>query len=180
MIFRRSWSWNYLFFHFFFVLNGMQIINVYNQEYESSAAFWPDVHGRIIAALMISQLLLMGLLSTKEAATSTPFLLALPVLTIGFHMYCKGRYEPAFIRYPLQVRRKTFLPFLTNHHGRFAHENEYPLWFWKPIFSEDHRPYFVACWNKYQTFARNDNTPFFFPRNPSLQPNRLYRTKLTL
>ncbi|KVH96737.1 protein of unknown function DUF221 [Cynara cardunculus var. scolymus] len=78
------------------------IINVYNQEYESSAAFWPDVHGRIIAALMISQLLLMGLLSTKEAATSTPFLLALPILTIGFHMYCKGRYEPAFIRYPLQ------------------------------------------------------------------------------
>lgn len=81
----------------------MQIINVYNQEYESSAAFWPDVHGRVVAALIISQLLLMGLLSTKEAASSTPFLLALPIMTIGFHMYCKGRFEPAFIRYPLQV-----------------------------------------------------------------------------
>ncbi|MFS8022645.1 putative calcium-dependent channel, 7TM region phosphate [Helianthus anomalus] len=29
-------------------------INVYNQEYESSAAFWRDVHGRIVAALIIS------------------------------------------------------------------------------------------------------------------------------
>ncbi len=81
----------------------MQIINVYNQEYESAAAFWPDVHGRIITALVISQVLLMGLLSTKEAASSTPFLVALPVLTIWFHKFYKGRYEPAFIRYPLQV-----------------------------------------------------------------------------
>lgn len=82
----------------------MQIINVYNQEYESAAAFWPDVHGRIIAALIVSQLLLMGLLSTKEASQSTPLLITLPVLTIWFHRFCKGRYEPAFVRHPLQVR----------------------------------------------------------------------------
>nr|XP_043623297.1 calcium permeable stress-gated cation channel 1-like [Erigeron canadensis] len=91
-----------VFFALAYVVYRHQIINVYNQEYESSAAFWPDVHGRVIAALIISQLLLMGLLSTKAAASSTPFLLALPVMTIGFHMYCKGRFEPAFIRYPLQ------------------------------------------------------------------------------
>lgn len=82
---------------------SLQIINVYNQEYESAAAFWPDVHGRVISALVISQLLLMGLLSTKEAALTTPFLIALPVLTIWFHRYCKGRYEPAFVKFPLQV-----------------------------------------------------------------------------
>lgn len=45
----------------------------------------------------------MGLLSTKEAAQSTPLLIALPVLTIWFHIFCKGRYEPAFVKYPLQV-----------------------------------------------------------------------------
>ncbi|KAH0933515.1 hypothetical protein HID58_010632 [Brassica napus] len=78
------------------------IINVYNQEYESAAAFWPDVHGRIITALVISQLLLMGLLVTKRAALAAPFIIALPVITIGFHRFCKGRYEPAFVRYPLQ------------------------------------------------------------------------------
>ncbi|KAF5943594.1 hypothetical protein HYC85_017671 [Camellia sinensis] len=91
-----------IFFSLAYVVFRHQIINVYNQQYESAAAFWPDVHGRVIAALVISQLLLMGLLSTKEAAQSTPFLIALPVLTIWFYRFCKGRYEPAFIRYPLQ------------------------------------------------------------------------------
>ncbi|WOH11478.1 hypothetical protein DCAR_0830965 [Daucus carota subsp. sativus] len=91
-----------VFFALAYVVFRHQIINVYNQEYESAAAFWPDVHGRVISALVISQLLLMGLLSTKEAALTTPFLLALPVLTIWFHRYCKGRYEPAFVKFPLQ------------------------------------------------------------------------------
>lgn len=83
----------------------MQIINVYNQEYESAASFWPDVHGRIITALVFSQLVLMGLMSTKGNAQSTPLLIVLLVLTIWFHFFCKGRYEPAFVRNPLQVRR---------------------------------------------------------------------------
>ncbi|WVY89584.1 hypothetical protein V8G54_035098 [Vigna mungo] len=91
-----------VFFGLAYVVYRHQIINVYNQEYESAAAFWPDIHGRIIFALVISQLLLMGLLSTKEAANSTPLLITLPVLTIAFHLYCKGRYEPAFIKHPLQ------------------------------------------------------------------------------
>ncbi|KAG4192887.1 hypothetical protein ERO13_A07G186100v2 [Gossypium hirsutum] len=91
-----------VFFALAFVVFRHQIINVYNQEYESAAAYWPDVHLRIIVALIISQLLLMGLLSTKEAASSTPLLITLPVLTIWFHRFCKGRYEPAFVRNPLQ------------------------------------------------------------------------------
>ncbi|KAL8144676.1 CSC1-like protein At3g21620 [Apium graveolens] len=91
-----------VFFGLAFLVHRHQIINVYNQEYESAAAFWPDVHRRIIVALIVSQLLLLGLLSTKEAAQSTPLLIALPVLTICFHIFCKGRYEPAFLRYPLQ------------------------------------------------------------------------------
>ncbi|OVA03422.1 protein of unknown function DUF221 [Macleaya cordata] len=91
-----------VFFALAYVVFRHQIINVYNQEYESGASFWPDVHGRIITALVISQLLLMGLLSTKKAAQSTPFLIVLPVLTIWFHRFCKNRFEPAFKRYPLQ------------------------------------------------------------------------------
>lgn len=91
-----------IFFGLAYVVFRHQIINVYKQEYESAAAFWPDVHGRIITALVFSQVVLLGLLSTKEAAQSTPFLIALPVLTIWFHLYCKGRYRPAFVRYPLQ------------------------------------------------------------------------------
>uniref|UniRef100_A0A1D1YAY3 Putative membrane protein C2G11.09 n=1 Tax=Anthurium amnicola TaxID=1678845 RepID=A0A1D1YAY3_9ARAE len=95
-----------IFFGLAYVVYRHQIINVYNQEYESGAAFWPDVHGRIITALIISQSLLMGLLSTKHAAQSTPLLIALPVLTIWFHKYCKNRYEPAFVKYPLEEAMK--------------------------------------------------------------------------
>lgn len=79
-----------------------KIINVYNQQYESGASFWPDVHGRLIVAMIVSQLLLMGLMSTQRAPQST-LLLGLPVITICFHSFCKGRFEPAFVKLPLQV-----------------------------------------------------------------------------
>lgn len=91
-----------IFFAFAYFVYRHQIINVYNQEYESVAAFWPHVHCRIIASLLISQLLLLGLLSTKKAANSTPLLIVLPVFTIWFHRYCKSRFEPAFRKYPLE------------------------------------------------------------------------------
>lgn len=95
------------------ILMLFQVINVYNQEYESAAAFWPDVHGRIIMALVISQVLLMGLLTTKQAAQSTPFLIVLPILTIYFHWFCKGLYEPAFVRYPLEVCQVLALQYIS-------------------------------------------------------------------
>ncbi|KAG2598199.1 hypothetical protein PVAP13_5KG067200 [Panicum virgatum] len=95
-----------IFFGFAYVVYRHQIINVYNQEYESAAAFWPSVHGRIITALIISQFLLLGLLSTKGAGQSTPVLLVLPVVTFYFHKYCKNRYEPTFVKCPLQEAMK--------------------------------------------------------------------------
>ncbi|KAI3418534.1 uncharacterized protein J3R85_013741 [Psidium guajava] len=91
-----------VFFAFAYLVYRHQIINVYNQRYESAAAFWPHVHSRIIAGLLISQLLLLGLLSTKKAAHSTPLLVILPILTLSFHKYCKHRFEPAFRKYPLE------------------------------------------------------------------------------
>lgn len=105
-----SWFCNFPLTITLFRLYGIfvliQIINVYNQQYESAAAFWPHVHSRIIASLLISQLLLLGLLSTKKAANSTPLLVALPILTLTFHKYCKNRFEPAFRKYPLEVSSK--------------------------------------------------------------------------
>uniref|UniRef100_A0A0D9XMX9 CSC1/OSCA1-like 7TM region domain-containing protein n=1 Tax=Leersia perrieri TaxID=77586 RepID=A0A0D9XMX9_9ORYZ len=91
-----------IFFAFAFLVYRHQIINVYNQEYESAAAFWPQVHSRIIASLLISHVTLFGLMSTMKAAYSTPLLIFLPLLTIWFHYYCKSRFEPAFRKYPLE------------------------------------------------------------------------------
>lgn len=91
-----------VFFAFAYLVYRHQIINVYNQEYESAAAFWPQVHSRIIASLLISHVTLFGLLSTMKAAYSTPLLIFLPMLTLWFHKYCKSRFEPAFRKYPLE------------------------------------------------------------------------------
>lgn len=91
-----------IYFAFAYLVYRHQVINVYNQEYESGGAFWPHLHTRIIACLVIQQISLMGLLGTQNAKISTPVLLLLPVLTIAFHIYCKNRFEPAFRRYPLE------------------------------------------------------------------------------
>ncbi|PPR89081.1 hypothetical protein GOBAR_AA31597 [Gossypium barbadense] len=91
-----------IFLAFAYVVFRNQVINVYDPKYESAAAFWPDVHKRMVIGLFISQLLLLGLLSTKKIGRNYFALLPLPVLTIWFFMYCKGRFESAFVRFPLQ------------------------------------------------------------------------------
>lgn len=110
-----------IFFGFAYLVYRHQVINVYNQQYESGGAFWPHIHGRIIGSLLISQLLLMGLLSTKKAAKSTPLLIALPILTIAFHRYCKNRFEPAFKKYPVEVRNFVFISSVLGVHS-FIHD----------------------------------------------------------
>ncbi|XP_019188568.1 PREDICTED: CSC1-like protein At4g02900 [Ipomoea nil] len=91
-----------VFFALAYLVFRHQIINVYDQKYESGAGFWPDVHRRIIIGLVISQVQLMGLMSTKNVAKSGPVILVLPVLTIWFHKFCTGRFESAFVKFPLQ------------------------------------------------------------------------------
>ncbi|XP_006654360.1 CSC1-like protein At4g02900 [Oryza brachyantha] len=91
-----------VFFSLAYLVFRHQIINVYTQQYESGAQFWPDVQRRLVIALIVSQILLLGLLSTQEAEKSTVTLIPLPVLSIWFHHFCKGRFEPAFIKFPLQ------------------------------------------------------------------------------
>ncbi|KAL9270447.1 CSC1-like protein [Drosera capensis] len=91
-----------VFFAFAYLVFRHQIINVYDRKYESATAFWPDVHLRILTGLFIAQLLLLGLLSTKNLGKSTPLLIALLVLTIWFYIICKGQFESAFVRFPLQ------------------------------------------------------------------------------
>lgn len=44
----------------------------------------------------------MGLLNTKGAAKSTRVLIVLPISTMWFHHNCRGRFESAFLKLPLQ------------------------------------------------------------------------------
>ncbi|XP_050363394.1 CSC1-like protein At4g02900 [Argentina anserina] len=91
-----------IFFAFAYVVFRHQIINVYNQKYESGAAFWPYVHMRVIIGLIISQVLVIGLFNTLHVKYSAYILVPQPVLTFWFHRVCKGRFEPAFVTFPLQ------------------------------------------------------------------------------
>ncbi|GFP82018.1 CSC1-like protein at4g02900 [Phtheirospermum japonicum] len=87
---------------FIIVFFAFSFVIYRHQKYESGASFWPDVHRRVIIGLVLSQILLMGLLSTMNALKSTPLLLVLTVLTIWFHRYCKDRFEPAFKKFPIR------------------------------------------------------------------------------
>ncbi|EFJ23221.1 hypothetical protein SELMODRAFT_150725 [Selaginella moellendorffii] len=87
---------------FAYVVYRHQVINVYDPEYESAAAFWPHIHNRIIVSLLVEQITLFGVFAGKRAAASTPLLIGLPIMTIVFHYYCKNRFEPAFRKYPLE------------------------------------------------------------------------------
>ncbi|PWA43777.1 calcium-dependent channel, 7TM region, putative phosphate [Artemisia annua] len=93
-----------VFFAFSYLVFRHQIINVYDQKYESGATFWPDVHRRIIIGMMISHILFLGLLNTKKASNANYFLIPLPILTYWFFRFCKGRFESQFRRFPLEVR----------------------------------------------------------------------------
>jgi hypothetical protein len=108
---------------------------VYDAAYESAGGFWPFVHGRIIAALVIEHLMLIGiflvqgpvtfgdipadgsnstveqiLTYVREVASATPFMIALPVFTLVFHRYCKNRFEPCFANMPLEVPTRKLQP----------------------------------------------------------------------
>nr|GEZ94375.1 CSC1-like protein At4g02900 [Tanacetum cinerariifolium] len=95
-----------IFFAFSYLVFRHQIINVYDQKYESGATFWPDVHRRIIIGMMISHILFLGLLNTKKASNANYFLIPLPILTFWFFRFCKGRFESQFRRFPLEDAMK--------------------------------------------------------------------------
>lgn len=91
-----------VYFGFAYLVYRYQVINVYNQQYESVGAFWPHLHNRIIVCLLIQQVSMIGLLASKSADKFTPGLVVLPILTYTFHVYCKHRFEPDFGKYPLE------------------------------------------------------------------------------
>lgn len=48
------------------------------------------------------------LIFVQQTMSSTPFIIALPILTYIFHRYCKTRFEPCFTNFPLEVKFTIF------------------------------------------------------------------------
>lgn len=82
-----------------------QALNVYVPSYESNGRMWPHIQIRIIAALILSQLTMIGYFSAKEFVYSF-LLIPLPVASLLFAYLCKKRFYTAFCVTSLEVACK--------------------------------------------------------------------------
>ncbi|KAF7015900.1 hypothetical protein CFC21_029618 [Triticum aestivum] len=79
-----------------------QVLRVYVPSYESNGRMWPHMHTRIIAALMIYQATMLGIIGLKKfyySAILTPLL----AISLIFAYTCHTRFYPAFAKTPLEV-----------------------------------------------------------------------------
>eukprot|EP00271_Cylindrocystis_brebissonii_P007654 TRINITY_DN21220_c0_g2_i1.p1 TRINITY_DN21220_c0_g2~~TRINITY_DN21220_c0_g2_i1.p1 ORF type:complete len:363 (-),score=69.25 TRINITY_DN21220_c0_g2_i1:75-1046(-) len=96
-----------VFFALGYTVYRHQFINVYEAQYDSAASFWPLVHNRIVAALVLEQVILIGCFAVKNATVAGACLIPLPILTLIWHfVFCKGPYENAFRLFSLEEALK--------------------------------------------------------------------------
>jgi hypothetical protein len=82
-----------------------QVLRVYVPSYESNGRMWPHMHTRIIAALMIYQATMIGVISLKKFVYSSVLIPLIPISLI-FAYTCHTRFYPAFAKTPLEVARQ--------------------------------------------------------------------------
>ncbi|XP_010245168.1 PREDICTED: CSC1-like protein ERD4 [Nelumbo nucifera] len=79
-----------------------QALKVYVPSYESYGRMWPHVHSRILAALIIYQITMLGYFAVKKFFY-TPILIPLPVLSLMFGFVCSKKFYKSFQSTPLEV-----------------------------------------------------------------------------
>lgn len=72
-----------------------QALKVYIPDFESRARMWPHMHARILAALGLSQLTMLGYFGIKKFA-GTVLMIPLPILTIMYWLYSYKKYYRSF------------------------------------------------------------------------------------
>lgn len=80
----------------------MQVLRVYFPSYESNGRMWPHMHTRIIAALMVYQTTMIGVIPLKEFVYA-PILVPLLPISVIFAYICHMRFYPSFTKTPLEV-----------------------------------------------------------------------------
>jgi hypothetical protein len=81
-----------IFLTFFFFV---QALNVYVPDFESGGRMWPHIHSRIVVALFIGQITMMGYFGIKKFPYAV-LVIILPLATIFFASMCKMNYYPSF------------------------------------------------------------------------------------
>jgi len=84
-----------------FVLRN-QALNVYVPSYESNGRMWPHMHTRILAALFLSQITMIGYFSIKKFSYS-PLLIPLPFVSLAFGYVCRKCFYTSFCITSLEV-----------------------------------------------------------------------------
>lgn len=80
-----------------------QVLRVYIPScYESNGRMWPHMHTRIIAALLIYQTTMLGVIGLKKFVY-VPILVPLIPISFIFAYICHMRFYPAFSKTPLEV-----------------------------------------------------------------------------
>lgn len=79
-----------------------QALKVYVPAYESNGRMWPHMHSRILAALIIYQVTMLGFFGLKKFVYA-PFMLPVIILSFIFAFVCKQRFYLAFYHTPLEV-----------------------------------------------------------------------------
>ncbi|XP_002990725.2 CSC1-like protein ERD4 [Selaginella moellendorffii] len=91
-----------VYFAFAWIIARHEALKVVVPAYESYGRMWPHIHTRIIAALLVSQLAMLGYFSIKKFVFS-PILVPLPIATLLFALITNKIYYPTFKNPPLEV-----------------------------------------------------------------------------
>lgn len=84
-----------LYFAIGYVVLRNQALKVYVPAFESGGRMWPHIHSRIVAALFIGQVTMMGYMGIKKFPYAV-LVIILPLFTIFFASMCKMNYYPSF------------------------------------------------------------------------------------
>ncbi|KAF6139562.1 hypothetical protein GIB67_015519 [Kingdonia uniflora] len=79
-----------------------QALKVYIPTYESYGRMWPHMHKRVLVALFISQITMIGFFGVKKFPYSV-LLIPLPILTVVFTLVCNNKFYCSFDDTPLEV-----------------------------------------------------------------------------
>ncbi|KAI3709994.1 hypothetical protein L2E82_39767 [Cichorium intybus] len=79
-----------------------QVLNVYVPSYESYGRMWPHMHVRIVAALLLFQLTMVGYFGVKQFYY-TPIIFPLPIISLIFAFICSKKFYKFFEATALEV-----------------------------------------------------------------------------
>ncbi|KAG8098020.1 hypothetical protein GUJ93_ZPchr0013g35729 [Zizania palustris] len=79
-----------------------QILNVYYPKYEMGGKLWPVMHNGLVFALVLTQIIALGVFTIKHSPVATGFTILLLIGTILFNEYCRHRFARIFDSFSAQ------------------------------------------------------------------------------